>query len=141
MLQEIDVKAFEELLEQALETVKAETTKSPSMILDAIISRISFRKSFLEVVYGIQMATEKRRSLIENCVNLLSKIVETMDLGKPSKGAFSPRIQKKLSICVPPRPMVAIDPKEAAKSMRLLLENLVEIDNIEKYGAPHEIWA
>ena len=62
-----------------------------------------------------------------------------MSLGKEMKGAFSTRIQRKLSIQVPPRPMVTIDPKEAAKSMKTLLDNLVEIEDIHEYASPHEI--
>jgi hypothetical protein len=62
-----------------------------------------------------------------------------MDLGKETTGAFSNRIQRKLSIAVPPRPMVTVDPKEAAASMKIILDNLMEIEGLYEYNSPHEI--
>jgi hypothetical protein len=139
MLEEIDVQEFLDLLDYALDIVQDEMTKTESTVLDAIITRISFCKAFLQVVSQIQISPKKRRDALETCQTLLSKITETMDLGKPSVGAFSPRIQKRLSICVPPRPMVSIDPKDAAMSMKTILEDLSQIDTIQDYAAPHEL--
>jgi hypothetical protein len=62
-----------------------------------------------------------------------------MDHGKQTPGAFSTRIQRKLSIQVPPRPMVSIDPRDAAKLMQKLLDDLIEIESIQEYTSPHEI--
>jgi hypothetical protein len=139
MLNEIDVGDFSDLLQEAMELMEDEVIKSDSGALNAIWPRLHFRKLFLTLVSEVHMAKEERSTIIETCLSVLQKIIETMDLGKPTAGAFSPRIQKRLSICVPPRPMVSIDPKEAAKSVRLLLEDLVEIDRISDYNAPHEI--
>lgn len=139
ILDEIETPKFLELLDQALSIVNAELEKSPSKALEAIETRLTFRKQFLEIVAGIGMPPKKRHHALENCQSLLVKIVESMELGKPSAGAFSTRIQRRLSISVPPRPMVSIDPKEAAKGMKSILDNLLEMDDIQEYRAPHEL--
>jgi len=139
MLDEIETPKFLELLDQALHIINAELEKSPSKALEAIETRLTLRKQFLEIVAEIGMPPKKRHHALENCQSLLVKIVESMELGKPSAGAFSTRIQRSLSISVPPRPMVSIDPKEAAKGMKSILDNLLEMDDIQEYRAPHEL--
>jgi len=94
---------------------------------------------FLEIVSGTISSIKARRSALEKCVNLLPTISATMSLGKELSQAFSTRIQRKLSTQVPPRPMVTIDPKEAATSLKTLLSNLLEIEDIYEYNSPHEI--
>ena len=142
MLDDVDVKEFFDLLEEASLTVAQERkhNKSHKPVLEALQHRLFFREHFLRLVSDISMPVKKRHEHLEQALSLLVSIVETMDLGKPSNGAFSSRIQRKLSICTPPRPMVAIDPKEAAKGMKKLLEILIEIDAIEEYKTSHEIW-
>jgi hypothetical protein len=62
-----------------------------------------------------------------------------MNLGKLIPQAFSTRIQRKLSIQVPPRPMVSIDSMEAVTSLNAMLDGLLEIEAIHDYESPHDI--
>jgi N-alpha-acetyltransferase 35, NatC auxiliary subunit len=136
LLENIEVEQFTNLLDQALSVIATEKQKTTSPLLEALEARIDFRKSFLEIVSN---SSERRRYELKKCQNLLSKILHSIDLGKETTGAFSNRIQRKLSIAVPPRPMVTVDPKEAAASMKIILDNLMEIEGLYEYTSPHEI--
>jgi hypothetical protein len=137
VLENFQVPEFLTLLDKALSVTTARTEDDP--LVDAITTRLIFRKTFLEIVSNTATSSEDRTKALEKCQNLLPRITETIVLGKEMKGVFSTRIQRKLSIQVPPRPMVAIDPKEAAKSMKALLDGLVEIERVREYISPHEI--
>jgi hypothetical protein len=136
LLDNIEVEQFTNLPDQALNVIATEKQKTTSSLLEALEVRLEFRKSFLEVVSN---SSERRRHQLKKCQNLLPKILHSMDLGKETTGAFSNRIQRKLSIAVPPRPMVTVDPKEAAASMKIILDNLMEIEGLYEYNSPHEI--
>ena len=128
------------LLDEALEFISEEVkTKEVSIQLKALRSRLRFRQKFLEFVSDASSSIQQRCALLETCRELLPQISESMGLGKAVPKAFSTRIQRKLSIQVPPRPMVSIDPKEASQLFRTLLENLIEIEGIYNYKSPHEI--
>ena len=77
---------------------------------------------------------------IEICLELLQGIVSSLKLGKEVPNSFTTRIQRKLSIQVPPRPMVTVDPKEAVQEYKRLLENLLEIETLYDYKSPHEVF-
>lgn len=130
---------FIKLLTEALEIVETEIGKESSQSLEGINARLKFRLKFLEIVSGTISSRKARRSALEKCINLLPTITATMNLGKGLPQAFSTRIQRKLSTQVPPRPMVTIDPKEAATSLKNLLFNLFEIEGLYEYSSPHEI--
>jgi hypothetical protein len=136
-LENFPVSEFLTLLDKASSVMAART--EDGKLLDAITTRLIFRKTFLEIVSNTASSSEDRTKALEKCQNLLPRIAETIVLGKEMKGVFSTCIQRKLSIQVPPRPMVAIDPKEAVKSMKALLDGLVEIENVREYMSPHEI--
>jgi len=139
LFDDVDVSEFIKLLNEALEIVETEIGKESSQSLEAIKARLKFRLKFLEIVSNTTSSKMARRSALEKCLNLLPTISTTMGLGKELPEAFSTRIQSKLSTQVPPRPMVSIDPKEAATSLKTLLNNLVEIEGIYDYNSPHQI--
>jgi N-alpha-acetyltransferase 35, NatC auxiliary subunit len=136
LLDNIEVEQFTTLLDQALKVITTERQRANSPLLDALEARLRFRKSFLEVVSN---SSDRRRPELRKCQDLLPKLLCSMDLGKETTGAFSTRIQRRLSISVPPRPMVTVDPKEAAASMKIILDNLSEIEALYEYKSPHEI--
>jgi hypothetical protein len=136
LLENIEVEQFTTLLDQAINVIATEKQKTTSPLLEALEARLEFRKSFLEVVSN---SSGRRRPELKKCQNLLPKILHSIDLGKETTGAFSNRIQRKLSIAVPPRPLVTVDPKEAAASMKIILDNLMEIEGLYEYTSPHEI--
>jgi N-alpha-acetyltransferase 35, NatC auxiliary subunit len=138
LLENIEVPEFTILLNQALDVVATEKRRTKSPLLDALGTRLEFRKSFLEIVSNTPMSAKERRPELKKCQTLLSQIVSSMDLGKETSSAFSTRIQRRLSISVPPRPMVTIDPKEAAKSMKTILDNLLEFEALYDFKSPHE---
>ena len=127
------------LLENALSVLAVQKPKSPcSELLDAIETRLLLRKRFLDI--GSNTATTReRRAALKICRDLLPKWTATLDMGKETPDAFSTRIQRKLSISVPPRPMVSINPKEAVKSMKSILDDLAEIETLYEYKSPSEI--
>jgi N-alpha-acetyltransferase 35, NatC auxiliary subunit len=136
LLENIEVEQFTTLLDQALKIITTEKQKRNSPLLDALEVRLKFRKSFLEIVSN---SSDRRRPELRKCQDLLPKVLSSMDLGKETTGAFSTRIQRRLSISVPPRPMVTVDPKEAAASVKIILDNLFEIEALYEYKSPHEI--
>jgi len=117
---------------------EAGTTEN-SQAMEAIKVRLQFRLQFLQIVSCTSTSLKGRRSALESCTTLLLKITESMNLGKEIPQAFSTRIQRRLSIQVPPRPMVSIDPREAVASLKTMLDNLLEIETIHDYESPHEI--
>jgi len=128
------------LLDGAIEIVQTEIgTSKESQPLEAIKARLQFRRKFLAIVSNNGSLASNRRSALESCRKLLPTITASMSLGKELPQAFSTRIQRRLSIQVPPRPMVSIDPKEAAKSLKTMLGDLLEIESIYEYKSPHEI--
>ena len=139
LLDDIEVLKFTQLLNEALEIVQKEIGTENRQPLEAIKARLQFRLKFLEIVSSKTSSAKARRSALESCLNLLPTITASMNLGKELPQAFSTRIQRRLSIQVPPRPMVSIDPKEAASSLKTMLENLLEIESIYDYKSPHEI--
>jgi hypothetical protein len=140
LLDGILVPEFLTLLDKALYIIAEELKCNENTeLLEALETRLTFRKTFLEIVADMPMSAEQRQLAFKKCQTLLPKIVKTIDRGIPTPSAFSTRIQRKLSIQVPPRPMVSIDPKDAAKLMLKLLDDLVEIESIQEYTSPHEI--
>lgn len=139
LLDSIDVEKFALLLNKALDVIQAEIQREKSPCLEAIKARLEFRLEFLGIVSNTNFSSKARRSALESCLKLLPTITTTMNLGKRLPRAFSTRIQRKLSTQVPPRPMVSIDPKEAATSLTHLLNNLLEIEGIYDYQSPHDI--
>jgi N-alpha-acetyltransferase 35, NatC auxiliary subunit len=140
LLEDIDISEFTKLLQEAHEIVKTESRKTKTtQLLDAISTRLQFRQKFLEVVSISASSPEPRIEDIQQCLTLLPKITETMSLGKEMLLAFSTRIQRRLSIQVPPRPMVSIDPKEATASITTMLHQLIEIEGLYDYKSPTEI--
>jgi N-alpha-acetyltransferase 35, NatC auxiliary subunit len=140
LLNSIDVSRILKLLSQALEIVDAEvdrTGKTPQ--LESLRSRLSLRQKFLDFVSDTSDDSSRRRELLVDCRDLIPLIVDTMDLGKAIPRSFSTRIQRRLSLQVPPRPMVVIDAKEAAKSFRKMLEDLIEIESLYDYESPHQL--
>lgn len=139
MLEDIQVLEITKLLEEAhlLIATEKKKTQSPEL-LEAIETRLIFRKRFLDIASSTA-TTRERRTALKMCRDLLPKWTATIDLGKETAGAFSTRIQRKLSISVPPRPMVSIDPKEAAKSMKLILNDLAEIETLYDFKSPSEL--
>ena len=141
MLEEIEVLEFTKLLDEALKIVNAKngrTSENPQA-MEAIKVRLQFRLKFLQIVSYTPSSRKGRRSALESCKTLLLKITASMNLGKEIPQAFSTRIQRKLSIQVPPRPMVSIDPMEAVTSLEVMLDSLLEIEAINDYESPHEI--
>jgi hypothetical protein len=140
LLENIDLSDFTKLLQEAHEIVEAEAAKNKTgQILHAITSRLQFRQKFLEVVSMSASSSKARVEDIKQCLDLLPKITETMSLGKEIPLAFSTRIQRRLSIQVPPRPMVSVDPRETAAAMKTMLENLIEIESLYNYKSPNEL--
>jgi N-alpha-acetyltransferase 35, NatC auxiliary subunit len=143
MLDDILVDEFRRLLDQALGFMDHELStaqNAPSNVLSAIHTRLQFRKLYLEIVsFSDNVLVEPRPGVFEECQTHLTKIIETLDLGKHSFGAFSTRTQRKLSMSTPPRPIVAVDPKEAAGCMKALLKNLADLDSLQTFTSPHEI--
>lgn len=140
LLEDIDVSEFIKLLQEAHELVKAECAKKKMLdILEAITTRLRFRQKFLEVVSMSASSPKARIEDLKECLALLPKITETMSLGKEMPLAFSTRIQRRLSIQVPPRPMVSVDPKNAAAALKTMLENLIEIEGLYSYKSPNEL--
>ena len=142
LFDDIDVSEFTKLLQEAHEVLKAEAAKSPSksQLLEAISVRLQFRQKFLEVVCMSASSSKARIEDIEQCLAILPKLTETMDLGTEMPLAFSIRIQRRLSIQVPPRPMVSVDPEEAAAGLKTMLENLIEIETLYNYKSPNELF-
>jgi N-alpha-acetyltransferase 35, NatC auxiliary subunit len=140
LLEAIGLSDFTKLLQEAHEIVEAEATKiKTGQVLYAITARLQFRQKFLEVVSMSAPSSEARVEDLKQCLDLLPKITETMSLGKEMPLAFSTRIQRKLSIQVPPRPIGSIEPKEAATAMKTMLENLIEIEALHNYKSPNEL--
>jgi hypothetical protein len=136
MMNEISVSDISALLDEALAIFNS-TESSP--ILNAIQTRLQFRKLLLGILADEDMSAETRRIAITQCQTFLTDIIDTLHLGKPSFGAFSTRVQRQLSISTPPRPMSSLDPKEAANLMKVMLNNLIEIDAILESTSTHEV--
>jgi len=140
LLEDIDLSEFTKLLRKAQGLVEVESNKNKtSEVLEAIATRLRFREKFLEVVSMSVSSSEARIEDLKQCLSLLPKIVDTMRLGKEMPLAFSTRIQRRLSIQVPPRPMVSVDPKKAASALKTMLENLIEIEGLYNYKFPSEL--
>lgn len=138
-MEDIEVQEITKLLEEAHLFIATEKRKTPSPeLLEAIETRLIFRKRFLDIVSNTAN-TRERRTAFKICRDLLPKWTSTIDLGKVTTGAFSTRIQRKVSISVPPRPMVSIDPKEAAKSMKIILDDIAEVETLYDFKSPSEI--
>jgi Mak10 subunit, NatC N(alpha)-terminal acetyltransferase len=136
MLNTIPVVDIAALLDDAV-AVCTSTPTSP--VLNAIQNRLRLRKLLLGILADENMSPEFRRNEIAQCQTYLDNIIDTLDLGKPSLGAFSTRVQRKLSISTPPRPMTSLDAKDAANLMKVMLNNLIEIDAIQESTSTHEI--
>jgi N-alpha-acetyltransferase 35, NatC auxiliary subunit len=134
----VSVSRVTALLHEAIELVQSHSETTHSEILQGIKSRLEFRKQLLDILSSTSRKT--RRSVIEECLQILTTISSTLKLGKEVPNSFTTKIQRKLSIQVPPRPMVTIDPKEAIETYKTMLENLLEIETLYEYKSPHEVF-
>jgi N-alpha-acetyltransferase 35, NatC auxiliary subunit len=126
------------LLEEAIAIVQSHPDTAHSERLLGIKSRLEFRKHLLDILSSTSSKT--RRSVLEECLKAIPRISSTLKLGKEVPDSFTTRIQRKLSIQVPPRPMVTIDSKEAIQTYKTMLENLLEIETLYQYKSPHEVF-
>jgi N-alpha-acetyltransferase 35, NatC auxiliary subunit len=146
LLSEIN-SGFLELLDNAIEELEQVKTSSESKILEAITTRLKFRKCFLEaLVFDAEIVSSPAstpgspyESRWEAVIGLLPSILNTHDLGKEVKESFSLKLQRKLASTVPPRPMVELAFDVAYAHMERLAKDGNNAVKILEYKSPNNM--
>ncbi|KAL9106515.1 MAG: hypothetical protein Q9187_008551, partial [Circinaria calcarea] len=116
---------IDDLLGSAIEWVNDPGRSIPETLLQALIERLEFRKSFLQAI--VQDADlinqQKPNPMWDECIDALPKLLQSHDSGVPIEGAFSEKIQRRLASTVPPRPMVKISFDDACAHLNRLCKD------------------
>lgn len=91
----------------------------------AILSRLEFRKSFLQAL-DLDLSLGQVSHTWPRIVQSLSKLKATHQLGQVVPGAFSTKMQRRLASTVPPRPIVELDFKDAMQKLEQLCTDSAE---------------
>lgn len=119
------------LLEQAIGYVHQQDVLKTGGFQDAIVSRLSFRKSFL-VSVG-QKSEYSQLDSWEYCLRELPVLLKTRSLGIPVNRAFSATIQRRLASTIPPRPIVEISFEQAHEHLRRTCQYIGESNRFRDY--------
>lgn len=124
-------KDVQSLLDQAIDYVHQQEDLRRGGFQKALISRLSFRKSFL-IAIG-QKSEYSQLDSWEDCLRELPVLLKTKPLGIPVKGAFSATIQRRLASTIPPRPIVEISFEEAYEHLQRTCQYIGEADRFRDY--------
>lgn len=133
------IQEAQDIIQQELSTTTDEKAKT---LLEAIETRIEFRRKFAELLSDIgstKFKPSERKQYYRDLIELHGKVSATMDLGKAIPGAFTTKTQRRLSIHVPPRPMVVLEAKDGVQLMSTMLHQLNELEDLVGYYTPHEV--
>lgn len=131
-----EVKDVQNLLEQAIDYLHQKEDLRTGGFQDALISRLTFRKSFL-ISLG-QNSHSNQPNSWEDCLIELPILLKTRPLGIPVKPAFSATIQRRLASTIPPRPIVEISFEEAHEHLRRTCQYIGEANRFrDYYGGSH----
>ena len=97
-----------DLLNRAQEVIQGESLGLTEPLKRALSTRIEFRAHLLAAVDIDQMIDKERAGDWAVCIELLSSLKETYEVGKPVESSFSIKMQRKLASTVPPRPIVDV---------------------------------
>ena len=129
-----------DIVEEELSTTMDDKAKP---VLEAVRTRIKFRKIWVNLLAdrddGKSLEPDLRKKHYQQLIELLATFPDTMELGKPLPGAFSTKTQRMLSIEVPPRPMVVIDPKDAMPMLDTMFHQCLELEELFAYESAHEV--
>lgn len=131
LLPTFEAKDVQSLLEQALGYVRQQEDLNLDGFQDALISRLSFRKSFL-ISVGPKAEYSQLDSW-EDCLKELPILLKTKPLGIPVPRAFSATIQRRLASTIPPRPIVEISFEEAYEHLQRTCQYIGEADRFRDY--------
>lgn len=126
-----EAKDVQSLLEQAIGYVHQQETLKTGGFQDALISRLSFRRSFL-ISCG-QKPEFNQLDSWEDCLRELPILLKTSSLGIPVDRAFSATIQRRLASTIPPRPIVKISFEQAHEHLRRTCQYIGEVDRFRDY--------
>ena len=119
------------LLDRAIHHVSQQDDLETGGLRDALISRLTLRKSFL---FSLEQDPGSDVSNAwENCLKELPSLLKTRPLGIPVHSAFSAKIQRRLASTVPPRPIVEISFEQAYEQLRRTCHNIGETNRFKKY--------
>lgn len=126
-----EAKDVQSLLEQAIDYVHQQQDLRTGGFRDALISRLAFRKGFLNSV-AQKFDINQSRSW-EDCLRELPILLRTRPLGIPVQPAFSATIQRRLASTIPPRPIVEISFEQAHEHLRRTCQYIGEVDRFRDY--------
>ncbi|MCJ1249982.1 hypothetical protein MMC30_007208 [Trapelia coarctata] len=123
LLSAFDTYSIIKLLEQAISFVN-EIESLKRSIREAIVCRLEFRKGFLNAV-GLEakLAKQKHTSIWRSCLDLLSDLTKSGELGTSILECFSSKIQRRLASTVPPRPLISTSIGDAHHYLQILLND------------------
>ena len=131
LLPSFEAKDAQGLLEQAIGYVHQQEDLRMGGFQDALISRLSFRRSFL-----ISVGPKSEYSQLdsrEDCLRALPILLKTKPLGIPVERAFSATIQRRLASTIPPRPIVKTSFEEAYEHLQRTCQYIGEADRLRDY--------
>ena len=138
LFSDFDSTDVEQELNDAITYLEDEGTNFNQAIKDALVNRLVFRRYFLCAVRADDVVDPQRALVWDKCIEVLSGLKATAQLGKPVEGSFSIKIQRKLASTVPPRPIVILGFEDAHKYLISLCQYSKEAFRILDYrGGPH----
>lgn len=126
-----EAKDVQSLLEQAIDYVRQQEDLKTGGFQDALISRLTFRKSFL--ISLEQDADSNQPNAWEHCLRELPILLKTRVLGIPVNPAFSATIQRRFASTIPPRPIVEIGFEQAHEHLRRTCQYIGEANRFRDY--------
>ena len=132
---------LEGLLDEALAWIAGQSGKLSMPVMEALQTRLYFRKSFLQSLNADYEVNHKKKDNPPwgSCANFLPALLSSHNVGIRVSEAFSIKIQRRLASTVPPRPIVNISFKDTYDYLSKLSKDGQDVQSILKCQNGREI--
>ncbi|BCS02627.1 N-alpha-acetyltransferase 35, NatC auxiliary subunit [Aspergillus luchuensis] len=138
LLSQFEPEPFYDLLHQAISWVDEQKDKLDENVLQAMKTRLLFRRDFLKgMEQDIEVIETRSKEPFLACLPQLDDMAKSTTFGAQVPDSFSWKIQRKLASTVPPRPMVNINFDDALAHLRRLCQDAIDLQEVIGYRGPY----
>ena len=110
-------------IEEATRYLNEETESMDILVRDALLDRLTLRKTLLSAVQPDGFLDHNRARLWERCLEIIPMLSHTYNLGVTSDDSFSIKTQRKLASSLPPRPIIKISFEDTLARLIAICQN------------------
>ncbi|KAI1965877.1 N-alpha-acetyltransferase, non-catalitic subunit [Ophidiomyces ophidiicola] len=140
LLKDVHPSRIHGLIDEAVSWLNAQDRFLDDAILEALRSRLTFRRQFLSTLeLDISVIDSRVTDYPRACLDQIDIIEKSMSIGQPVDAAFSHKIQRRLASTVPPRPIVKINQADAISFLKRLFKDAIDVQGILDSGCPYDL--